>query len=221
MEIRSSILRVLENIPVIGHLLALFYICMGHKNSAQRAAIKATIGILLAIVNVPAEIIDEIRRKKPKLMYTYHLAARPQWMKSFKRRSLRHLCLPGSHQSATNDVHKHLRSVPMVEGWSKCQKVDIMAQLVGGIRFFDLRLMSDTKTKEVWTHHNVVQCVKFRDVLRSVSDFVKQYPTEIVSLHLTNDGKDLDWSQVRTFINEYISPPRIIPEYMRDMILGM
>ena len=60
----QSTVRTLENVPVLGHLIAACYACSGNRAKAQRAAIKSTAGILLAPVNVPAEAIDEATRER-------------------------------------------------------------------------------------------------------------------------------------------------------------
>lgn len=90
-------------------------------------------------------------------------------------------------------------------------------QLHGGVRFLDLRLM--THKKEIWLHHNIVVCVKLREVLTVVRDFVKENPSEIVGLYLNNDGKPLDWGTAHSLINELLGHC-LIPEHMKEMKIG-
>ena len=55
-------MRCFEHIPVIGHAIAAFHACRGDRNNAERAAINATVGIVLAPVNIVAEVVDEATR---------------------------------------------------------------------------------------------------------------------------------------------------------------
>lgn len=55
-------MRCLEHIPVIGHAIAAVHACRGDRNNAERAAINATVGIVLAPVNIVAEVVDEATR---------------------------------------------------------------------------------------------------------------------------------------------------------------
>ena len=55
----SSVVRCLENLPGIGHMIAAMYSCCANdKDKAERAAIKATVGIMFFFVNFPAEVGD-------------------------------------------------------------------------------------------------------------------------------------------------------------------
>lgn len=217
MECWLATLRCLENIPVIGHIVSSGYACAGSKDKAERAGLKATAGLLCCPCNFPTEIVDEsIRKISPKLD-SPGLMNRRDWMRRHSKRQLRHLCLPGSHQSATYNMAKKLESIPMVEGWSRCQKLSITAQLYGGIRFFDLRVM--TYDSDIWLHHNLVICRRLRDVLQEVADFVTENPTEIVFVFMDRDGKDIDWDQVKGYVNELLGDT-LIMEHQRDMLIG-
>ena len=114
MCITCSALRCLENLPGIGHLIAAGYGCVKNKDKAERAGIKATVGILFFAFNFPAEVIDELGRKVSWKLPSRGLTPRPGWMRDHRGKILRNICLPGSHQSATAKMHKKLRSVPMV-----------------------------------------------------------------------------------------------------------
>jgi len=59
-----STARLMENIPILGHLMAACYACAGSRAKAERAAIKSTVGIVLAPVNIVAEAIDEATRNR-------------------------------------------------------------------------------------------------------------------------------------------------------------
>lgn len=214
-----SVLRVLENIPVIGHLVAALYACCGLKDKAERAGIKASVGIICVACNAPAETVDELVRYRSKKLYSVKPTPQTEWMKRFALKTLSQLCLPASHQSGTYNMDHKLKQIPLVEGWSRCQKINIKQQLLAGVRFLDLRLMTDEKTKEIWLHHNVVACVTFKSVLEQVRDFIVEFPSEIVGIYMTNDGKSLDWGCVHSYISEYIGS-KLIDETMKTMRIG-
>ena len=192
---------------------------VGDKDKAERSALKATFGIILGILSFPVEIFDEIFRTRSKKLFAFSLSPKPDWMKKYHRRTLRHLCLPGSHQSGTYIMERKLKPIPMVEGWSRCQSLGVEQQLMGGIRFLDFRLLTDPTDKEVWLHHNMVTCEKFRYILDTIQDFVTEYPSEMVCMFLSKDGKHLDWGTVNALLTEYLGQ-RICPPDMREMAIG-
>jgi len=59
-------MRCLEHIPVLGHGIAAIHACRGERNNAERAAINATVGIVLAPVNIVAEVVDDATRDHPE-----------------------------------------------------------------------------------------------------------------------------------------------------------
>ena len=212
-----SMLRVLENVPGVGHVIAAFYACATNKDKAERAGIKATIGICFCVCNCPAELVDEIVRYRSEKLWSFGLSARADWMRRFSNRTLKNLCLPASHQTSTWHMDSKLKPIPTVEGWSSCQRMHVDAQLYGGVRFFDLRLM-DHKN-DVWTHHNLVVCERLSDILCIVKDFITENSSEIICLYMTNDGKSLDWGRVHSLLQEYFSDS-MIPEHQKDMPIG-
>lgn len=119
----QSTLRCLENIPILGHLIAAGYACGGGRSKAERAGLKATVGIVLAPINLVAEIADEATRKRSKRLEGSALGSRPDWMKRHHTKTLRSICLPGAHNAGTFRMSKKLKQMPLVEGWSRCQKV--------------------------------------------------------------------------------------------------
>ena len=114
-------------------------------------------------------------------------------------------------------MEKKLKAIPMSEGWSRCQSHDIYQQLVGGIRFLDLRVMDHDG--DIWLHHNVVVCITFKDALTMVKQFINEYPTEVVGIYITNDGKGVNWNKCNDHINSLFKE-RLIFEHMKDMLLG-
>lgn len=59
-----STMRVIEHLPVVGHVIAGCHLCAGKKADAERAAVNATLGLALFPVNMVAEIVDEATRER-------------------------------------------------------------------------------------------------------------------------------------------------------------
>ena len=212
-----SLLRALENIPVLGHGIAMGYACAGNKDKAERAAIKATVGIFFAVCNCPVELVDECVRTRSEKLQRRYVASRDSWMANHQHRKLTQICLPGSHQSGTYHMQQKLKPIPMVEGWSRCQRLSIYDQLRAGIRFLDLRVMDHSG--DVWLHHNLVVCIKFKDVLLQVQTFISEHPTEIVGLYLSADGKQVDWALCDNYVMEFFKE-RLVFEHQKEMLIG-
>jgi len=71
----------------------------------------------------------------------------------------------------------------------------------------------------------VALCVRLRDVLSSVREFVSAHPSELVAVHVTSGegGGDwrasVDWKACQSVILEVLRD-KLVPEHMRDMPLG-
>lgn len=93
----SSLLRVLENVPVLGHLIAMCYGCANNKDKAERAALKATVGIACGLCNCSVEAADEMLRKRTDRLTCRNLTPRPDWMKQHKGNNLKKSCQIEDH----------------------------------------------------------------------------------------------------------------------------
>jgi len=76
------------------------------------------------------------------------LMSRPDWMRRHRLRTLRNICLPGSHQSATYTAESRERRLPLAIGWTRCQRYDISEQLDAGIRFLDVSVTSPSQDED-------------------------------------------------------------------------
>ncbi|KAM3418214.1 hypothetical protein BST61_g4218 [Cercospora zeina] len=111
------------------------------------------------------------------------------WMKEFHDdTSLAALSIPGTHNSPTS--YKALPSV-------RCQAVSPREQLDNGVRFFDIRVqpqnIGDAKNDELNLVHGVFPISltgpkRFRDLLSTVRDFLKENPSETVIFSLKREG---------------------------------
>ncbi|CAH1784718.1 unnamed protein product [Owenia fusiformis] len=216
-HVSNAILRVFENLPIIGHIVSAIYMCLpwGNKSQAERAALKATTGLLppISLLGFMCEWWDEVGRKKSPKTATLMFDDRTDWMGNFHDVRMENICLPGSHQSATYKVDRKLnKCLPLVEGWSQCQNLSITEQLNAGIRFLDLRIMSHEN--DVWCHHNIIRCVTLKEVVEDVKQFVDLHPSEIVGLHIVNDGKALAWSKTNDIIRNILGSKIVHPDNM-------
>lgn len=116
---------------------------------------------------------------------------RTDWMADLDDdRTINTLSIPGTHDSGAT------HSIADLSG--KCQSLTIAEQLKLGVRFFDVRLQ--LKNNELVVVHSFVdQGTAFSDILRQMTDFLRENPTEflIVSFKEDNDpvGSDVSFSE--------------------------
>lgn len=116
---------------------------------------------------------------------------RSDWMAELDDdRSINTLSIPGTHDSGAT------HSIADLSG--KCQSLTIEEQLELGVRFFDVRLQ--LKNNELVVVHSFVdQGTSFADVLRQMTEFLRENPTEflIVSFKEDNDpvGSSVSFSE--------------------------
>lgn len=92
------------------------------------------------------------------------------------------LSTPGAHNACTSSVTSYTSS-------SKCQSENLAGLLANGVRAFDLRpqytsnTQSDIELNNLTIYHGIVSTgVKFKDAIDILIDFVKNNPTEAVSV---------------------------------------
>jgi hypothetical protein len=80
------------------------------------------------------------------------LADRSDWMKHYQTKTLRRLCIPGSHDAGMSIARDC--ELGATEGNTKTQLQDIGDQLDAGIRYFDIRpVFEDNKPDQIFTGH--------------------------------------------------------------------
>jgi len=102
---------------------------------------------------------------------------------SFGQRQLWSITIPGIHHSGVSEVNAFGRD------YAICQRASIDEQLLGGIRFFDLRVCDDKpKAKgEIWLSHHFVSYCDFNSTIKKIADFVKSHEKEIIIVSVTHD----------------------------------
>jgi len=78
-------------------------------------------------------------------------------------------------------------------------------------------------------HDPVALCVRLRDVLGTVREFVSAHPTEVVAIHVTSAlyydvssgdcRASVDWKACQSIFLEILRD-KLVPEQLRDMPLG-
>jgi len=121
--------------------------------------------------------------------------------------TLQNLTLPGTHDTATFALQRALApssgseedvlvatlielaeklQIPVWEfvlGWSQAQNQTVYDQLVGGIRYVDLRACWDGSD---WRIHHLALGPLLKDSLSDVSRFVHEHPRELVVLEISH-----------------------------------
>jgi hypothetical protein len=97
--------------------------------------------------------------------------------------------IPGTHQSGSYNI-SYFSDVepgdnvfyglirPMVASWAKAQFRSVREQLIGGVRFLDLRVAFDRQGQAILTHGLV--SLSLREVLSEISGFLMEHPQEVI-----------------------------------------
>ncbi|KAG5309829.1 PLCX1 protein, partial [Acromyrmex insinuator] len=105
------------------------------------------------------------------------LQTQPHWM-SEKRAILGSLpmsrvFLPGTHDSASYAIHERANSENIVEKYVITQDVDVLAQLIYGVRYLDIRVGHYPNTNSVWwANHGVFRTVPMQTIINQVKTFL-------------------------------------------------
>ena len=98
------------------------------------------------------------------------------------------LSTPGAHDAATSSVTSYTSS-------AKCQSEDLAGLLANGVRAFDLRprytsnTQSDIQLDNLTIYHGMVSTgIKFKDAIDILIDFVKNNPSEAVSVIMNKEN---------------------------------
>jgi len=105
------------------------------------------------------------------------------------------LAVPGTHDTCARSEAQGVK-------W-KCQTLSMQEQLLGGIRYFDIRLVLENGEFQVH-HMSVAQNVTFSEVQKTVSDFLTKYPSEFLYMRVKHEGGTLDGFE-STFLDK-VSP---------------
>lgn len=126
------------------------------------------------------------------------------WMKALPDSvPLSEVVLPGTHDSATNNVQ--------LAYFSKCQALSIREQLDAGFRYLDIRLGYDT---DLTLMHGFVNCtvsgwpwaypLTLERVLKDCSSFLKDNPSETIAFCVKYEHGDDTEENFARMLNKYV-----------------
>ncbi|XP_071631995.1 PI-PLC X domain-containing protein 1 isoform X1 [Temnothorax longispinosus] len=105
------------------------------------------------------------------------LRTQPHWMT--ERRAIlgslpiSRVFLPGTHDSASYAIHERANSENIVERYVITQDVDVLAQLIYGVRYLDIRAGHYPNINSVWwANHGVFKSVPMQTVINQVKTFL-------------------------------------------------
>jgi len=120
----------------------------------------------------------------------------PNWMAELDDETpISLLAIPGTHETCARSEAHGVR-------W-KCQTLSMKQQLLGGIRYFDIRLVLENGV--FWVRHRTVaQNITFFEVQNSVSDFLMKNPSEFLYMRVKHEAGTLEGFK-RTFLDKVSS----------------
>ncbi|XP_032685578.1 PI-PLC X domain-containing protein 1-like isoform X2 [Odontomachus brunneus] len=81
--------------------------------------------------------------------------------------------LPGTHDSASYAIHERANSENIVERYVITQDVDVLAQLIHGVRYLDIRVGYYPNSSPVWwANHGMFKAVPMQNVVNQVKTFL-------------------------------------------------
>ncbi|XP_044581905.1 PI-PLC X domain-containing protein 1-like [Cotesia glomerata] len=105
------------------------------------------------------------------------LSTHPNWMAK-RRKTLGHLkmrevFIPGTHDSAAYNKFQNFRTELIIDKYTITQDEDVLAQLIYGARYLDIRVGRYPNSDEIfWGNHGPIRIVPLRDVIRDVKLFL-------------------------------------------------
>ncbi|MBE5765064.1 MAG: phosphatidylinositol-specific phospholipase C domain-containing protein [Clostridiales bacterium] len=142
----------------------------------KKYLIKGLIVLFLVLASLFAFLpINGINAKKPDL-----------WMARLNDSAkITQLSIPGTHDSGAT------HSIFDVAG--KCQDLSIKEQLAIGVRFLDLRLQMNNDRFDI-VHSFVKQNLTFKSVLKDITSFIKQNPSEFIIISIKKEEESVNSS---------------------------
>ncbi|EFN83766.1 Phosphatidylinositol-specific phospholipase C X domain-containing protein 1 [Harpegnathos saltator] len=127
------------------------------------------------------------------------MRTQPRWMA--ERRDIlgslpmSRVFLPGTHDSASYAIHRRADSENLLEKYVITQDIDVLAQLIHGARYLDIRVGHYPNSNIVWwANHGLFKATPMQDIVHQVKSFL-DHTDEIVIFDVqefpTGFGKNL------------------------------
>lgn len=102
-----------------------------------------------------------------------------EWMNEVENKLISTINIPGTHDSFA------LNGGYMIY---KCQSLDLISQLISGIRYFDLRCVLENNIIEIY-HMDYKQNINLDNILEIINDFLIQHPSEFIIVRIKEEIK--------------------------------
>jgi len=120
----------------------------------------------------------------------------PDWMRELEDAiPISLLAVPGTHDTCARSEAEGVK-------W-KTQTVSIQEQLLGGIRYFDIRLVLENGVFQVH-HRTVAQNITLSDVQKTAFDFLTIHPSEFLYMRVKHEGGT--WKGFKSTFLSKVSP---------------
>ncbi|XP_014478082.1 PREDICTED: PI-PLC X domain-containing protein 1-like [Dinoponera quadriceps] len=105
------------------------------------------------------------------------MRTQPRWMAERKdvlgSLSMNRMFLPGTHDSASYAIHERANSEDIIHRFVITQDVDVLAQLIHGVRYLDIRVGHYPFTNTVWwANHGLFRATPMQNVVDQVKTFL-------------------------------------------------
>lgn len=165
----------------------------------------------------------DVQTGKENILQFTQASSQNLWMSTLPGGTwLSMLSIPGAHDAATASVSG------LLAGTARCQSLSIAELLAQGVRAFDLRPRynsnkeSDITLDNLTIFHGPMSTgVRFVDAIDALVDFVRQHPSETVSVLMQKESASgTDFSETwRTSIRQCFTDPARRP-YLLDALQG-
>lgn len=105
------------------------------------------------------------------------LKTQPNWMQEMKSilgpLTISKLFLPGTHNSGSYALYARPTAENFIEKYAITQDADVLAQLVHGVRYLDIRMGHYPQSEEVWwINHGIYRSVPLQSVVDQIKTFL-------------------------------------------------
>ncbi|MFC5048360.1 phosphatidylinositol-specific phospholipase C domain-containing protein [Aquimarina hainanensis] len=145
------------------------------------------------------------------------------WMKYISDDTkISRITIPGTHDSGSVDGEEGTFSWVIPDDAKINQHETIMEQLYLGVRFLDIRLQDEKDKNPRIVHGTLVDFeTRFKDVMKTIKSFLKQYPTETILLSIKKDdgSEEKLAKQVKDILNSDSYKDIISTKYSKSTTL--
>ncbi|MFW5427375.1 MAG: phosphatidylinositol-specific phospholipase C domain-containing protein [Methylophagaceae bacterium] len=203
----------LENLPGVSQIISAGYAISGDTDEAKR---------------IQQQFLDQNIKTFQELaslsfLSSYHrlatsrsLKSRADWMGHCQDMKLHNMLIPGSHDTTTY----RFRDAAVATLWAQTQQLTIYEQLMGGVRYLDIRI--GTSDNEIYCYHGHFPTVLFGTVLNDIKKFLKvagKNEVVLLAVRIATGQKIANWTDVDNAVNTKLKD-RLIAQSMVNSTVG-